>query len=169
MGAGHRTGVVHRHQCASTRRRDAGDTVRDILDRYAAGAAERLGPDTFCSITLKDRDSLLQVGSNDPRAAACDTLETELREGPCILAMDQLYGVVVADTADDDRWPAWAAVAFANGFRSLVALPGFVDEHTTVAVNMYSEYVDRWDARKLIGMDAYVQEIADVVRERMGL
>lgn len=143
--------------------------MREILDRYAEGAAERLGPDTFCSITIKDHGSLMQMGSNDPRAAACDRLETELGDGPCILAMDQLFGVVVADTADEPRWPSWAAAAVANGFRSAVALPGFVDETTTVALNMYSEYVDGWDARKLIGMDVYVQEIADAVREAMGV
>lgn len=143
--------------------------VREILDRYAQGAADRLGPDTFCSITIKDRESLLQVGSNDPRAAACDRLETEIGDGPCILAMDQLFGVVVTDTTDDARWPSWAAAAVENGFRSAVALPGFVDETTTVALNMYSEYVDSWDARKLIGMDVYVQEIADAVRDERGL
>jgi hypothetical protein len=139
--------------------------VREILDRYAEGAAQRLGPDTYCSITLQDGDTVLQVGASDPRAAACDQVEVEVGGGPCVLAMDQLFGVVVADTRDDDRWPAWAAAAVANGFRSAVALPGFVDETTTVALNVYAERVDAWDARKLIGMDVYVQEIADAVRD----
>ena len=139
--------------------------MRDILDRYARGAAERLGPDTFCSITLQDGDSLFQISSNDPRAAACDQLEVDEGTGPCILAMGQLFGVVVGDTRDEARWPSWAAAAMANGFRSAVALPGFVDETTTVGLNIYAEQVDAWDARKLVGMDVYVQEIADVVRE----
>jgi hypothetical protein len=165
MVVGHRSGVCPPapvRVAAQGRRRDI---VREILDRYAHGAAERLGTDTYCSITIKDRGSLVQMGSNDARAAACDQVETEVGDGPCILAMDQLFGVVVADTSNDERWPSWAAAAVANGFRSAVALPGFVDEETTVALNMYSEYVDRWDARKLIGMDVYVQEIADAVRD----
>jgi hypothetical protein len=143
--------------------------VRDILDRYAQGAAERLGPGTFCSITMREGESLLQVGSNDARAAACDRVEVQVGDGPCIVAMEQLFGVVVTDIADDDRWPAWAAAALGNGFRSVVALPAFVDEDTTVALNMYAEQVDAWDVRVLVGMDGYVQEVADAVRHRLGL
>ncbi len=152
-------------RCARVAKGTTVTLVRDILDRYAQGAAERMGTDTFCSITLLDGDSPLQVGSNDPRAAACDQLEVDEGSGPCILAMQQLFGVVVGDTRDEPRWPSWAAAAVANGFRSAVALPGFVDETTTVGLNMYAEQVEAWDARKLIGMDVYVQEIADVVRE----
>jgi hypothetical protein len=143
--------------------------MRDILDRYAHGAAERLGPDAYCSITLSDGESVVQAGSNDPRAAACDQVEVAEGSGPCLLAMEQLYGVVVPDTREEHRWPSWAAAASEHGFRSLVALPAFVDERTTVAVNMYAEQVDAWDARRLVDMDVYVQEIADVVRERLGL
>jgi hypothetical protein len=143
--------------------------VRDILDRYAQGAVDRLGPGTFCSITIRDGGSLMQVGSNDPRAAACDRLEVQEGDGPCIAAMQELSGVVVADTAEEDRWTSWAAAALANGFRSLVALPGFVDEDTTVALNVYAEEVDAWDVRTLVGMDAYVQEVAEAVRDRLGL
>jgi hypothetical protein len=140
--------------------------MRSILDRYAHGASDRLGPDTYCSITMKDRGALLQVGSSDPRAAECDRLETELGEGPCIQAMDQLFAVVVPETGRDGRWPAWEAAAVSNGFRSMVAMPGYVDDDTTVGLNMYSEIADAWDAHRLIGMDVYVQEIADAVREQ---
>ena len=141
--------------------------MRNILDRYAHGASDRLGPDTCCSITLKERGALMQVGSSDPRAAACDRLETELADGPCIQAMDQLSAVMVSETGHDGRWPAWEAAAVANGFRSMVAMPGYVDDDTTVGVNMYSDRTDGWDAHRLVGMDVYVQEIADTVREQL--
>jgi hypothetical protein len=142
--------------------------MRSILDRYAQGASERLGPGTFCSITLQDGESLLQVGSNDPRAAACDRLETELADGPCIQAMKQLFAVLVTETGHDGRWPAWEAAAAASGFRSMVAMPGYVDDDTTVGLNMYSELTDPWDVTRLIGMDAYVQEMAGTVRAQLG-
>jgi hypothetical protein len=140
--------------------------MQDLLDRYARGATERLGPDTFCSITLQGPHGLHQVGSNDPRAAACDQLETQDGRGPCILAMQQLSSVVVPDTTADDRWPQWQAAACAQGFRSAVALPAYVDDDTTIALNMYSEQHDDWTVLRIIGMDQYVQEIADAVRGR---
>jgi hypothetical protein len=142
--------------------------VRDILTRFAQRAAERLGPDMRCSITLQDGADPFQAAANDPRAAACDQVEAQAGSGPCTLAMEQLFGVVVADTRDEERWPSWAAAAVANGFRSAVALPGFVDETTTVALIVYAELVDAWDARTLVDMDVYVQEIADAVRDARG-
>lgn len=141
--------------------------MRDILERYAHGAAQRLGPDTFCSITLQQHDDLFQVASSDVRAAECDRVETDERRGPCILAMSQLHSVVVGDTQTDDRWPTWQHAALRRGFRSSVALPAYVDDHTTVAVNMYSEQLDTWTRDKLVGMDTYVQEIADIVRAQL--
>ena len=143
--------------------------MRASLDQYAHEAMEHLGPDTCCSVTLLDGSSVIQAGSNDPRAAACVQLEVEQRRGPCILAMEQLFGVVVGDTLAEPRWPSWASTAAASGFRSAVALPAFVDETTTVALNVYADRVDAWDVRTLIGMDVYVQKIADAIRAGLGI
>ena len=140
-------------------------TTQSTLDQYAQGAAERLGSGTFCSVTIFDRGSLFQVASSDPRAAACDQVETRDSAGPCILAMEQLSGVLIEDLEADTRWPNWRRAALDSGFRGFLALPGYVDDDMTVAVNSYSEHVSPpWSAQQIVGMDRYVQELADVLR-----
>jgi hypothetical protein len=139
--------------------------MQATLDRYAAGAVARLGPGTFCSLTISAGETVSQVASNDDRAAACDRVEIRERAGPCLTAMGQLYSVVIDDLQADDRWPRWNQAAQASGFRSFVALPGYVDEDTTVAVNAYSEGTHTWTAHGLVAMDLYVQELAGELRQ----
>lgn len=140
--------------------------MQTTLDQYTQGAADRLGVGTFCSVTISDGGSLSQVASNDPRAEACDQVEVREGAGPCIQAMDQLHGVLVEDIETDHRWPSWRQAALDNGFRTAVALPGYVDDDVTVAMNAYSEQAQpRWTAQQLVGIDAYVQEFAAALRE----
>ncbi|MBX9244455.1 GAF domain-containing protein [Actinotalea ferrariae] len=142
--------------------------LRSTIDEYAQAAAERLGPDTYCSITLKHHGELRYVGSSDERAARCDQVEVAAGEGPCVTAMEVLHGVLVPDIQADERWPAWRDASLDAGFRSSAALPAVVDDVTTVAINLYSDRLDPWDQEPLVAMDAYIQEIAEVVRTRLG-
>ena len=142
------------------------EDIHHALDGYARGAAERLGRRTHCSITLRRGELLEYVGSSDERAERCDAVEVAVGEGPCVTAMVQLSSILVPDLHVDTTWPAWRAAALDIGFRSAAALPAYVDEDTTIALNIYSDLLDPWDRELLTGMDAYVQEIAEVVRAR---
>lgn len=143
------------------------DLVHPVLDDYARGAAARLGPGTHCSIILLRAGTLVSVGSSDERAGRCDAVEAEDGVGPCVTAAEQLSSVLVPDLREDERWGRWRDAAVAAGFRAMAALPAYVDEETTVALNLYAEVVDPWDRGGLLGMDAYVQEIAGAVRARL--
>lgn len=143
------------------------DPLHHVLDDFAAGAADRLGEDTHCSITLLRGGTLAWVGTSDDRAGRCDAVEVEVRDGPCVDSMERLSGVIVPDLQSETRWPQWRQAALDAGFRSAAALPAYVDDETTVALNLYSDVVDPWDTARLVGMDSYVQEIADAVRTRL--
>jgi GAF domain-containing protein len=135
-----------------------------ILDDLAVRAAQHMGPGTGCSITLKYGAALHQVGSSSPRAAAVDQVEVEAEQGPCVLAMEQLSGVLVDDITTDTRWPAWRAAANRAGFRSAAALAAYIDDQRTVAFNLYSDRPVVWDAARLVRMDVHVQQLADELR-----
>lgn len=143
------------------------DLMTDI-DEYARHAAARLGPDTYCSITLRHRGELGYVASSDERAMQCDLVEVDAGEGPCVEAMRTLQGIIVPDLQPDTRWPAWRDAALGAGFRSAAALPAVADDVTTVAINMYSDLLDPWVHEPLLAMDAYIQEIAEAIRTRLG-
>ena len=119
------------------------------LDRYAHEVSERIGRPVFCSLTLSERGTLRQVASSDPRAAACDRVETRDGEGPCITAMGQLSSVLLEDLRSGTRWPAWR-----------------VDDDLTVALNVYSEELATWRHDELVAIDVYVQGLAADLRTR---
>jgi GAF domain len=137
--------------------------MASTLDRYAQGAADRLGGRTVCSLTLNDHGSLRQIASNDPRAEACDQIEVRDQDGPCVEAMATLHSVYIQDIASWDGWPNWHEAARYHGFRSFVALPAYVDEDITVAANVYSEDPARWTAGEFIAIDVYVHELAAAI------
>lgn len=138
------------------------------VQQVLTDAAERIGGATSCSVILRMAQGLLRVASSDPRAAACDDAEVEERGGPCVLAMDQLSGVIVPDVSLETRWPGWVAAAEAGGFRSGAALPAYVRDGVVLALNLYSEQPDPWDAEALVRADGYAQEVAEALRDRGG-
>jgi GAF domain-containing protein len=144
-----------------------GSWETDALAGHARAAAAELGPDTHCSITLRHRDRLASVGSSDDRAGHCDSVEVRTGQGPCVAAMEQLSGVLVPDLHPETRWPAWRAAALDAGFRSAAALPAYVDDETTIALNLYSDDLDPWDRERLVGMDGVIGRIAEAVRSRL--
>jgi GAF domain-containing protein len=140
--------------------------MSDDLQQILTEAAERIGGATSCSVILRMELGLRRVASSDPRSAACDDAEVAERGGPCVLAMDQLSGVIVPDVALETRWPGWVAAAEAGGFRSGAAMPAYVQDGVVLALNLYSTELDPWDAEALVRADGYAQEVARAVRER---
>ncbi len=140
--------------------------MSDDLDAMLREASERIGLQTSCSVIVRMDGALARVASSDARSAACDEAEVAERGGPCVLALDQLAGVIVPDVATERRWPAWVEAARAAGFRSGAALPAYVGGGVAAALNLYSVQVDPWDADALVTADHYVQAVADVIREQ---
>ena len=135
------------------------------IEAILVEAAERIGRETSCSVILRVNSGLTRVASSDERAAGCDDAEVRDRRGPCVLAMDQLAGVIIPDVALETRWPAWVAAATSAGFRSGAALPAYVADGMATALNLYSEALDPWDADALVQADGYVQAIARALRQ----
>lgn len=136
------------------------------LDAVLREAAEHIGHETSCSVLVRLDGGLVRAASSDERAAACDDAEVRDRRGPCVLAMDQLAGVIVPDVDLETRWPEWTDAAKAAGFRSGAALPAYVGDGVVAALNLYSESVDPWDAEALVRADGYVQRVAGMLRDQ---
>lgn len=139
-----------------------------LLEQYARGAADRLGAEVHCSILLRSHGRLTFVGSSNDRARSCDEVEVRDGEGPCVTALLRMSGVLVPDIRADEQWPAWRQASLAAGFRSAAALPGYVDDETTVALNLYSDVLDPWHRERIVDMDRYVQDVAEAVRTHLG-
>lgn len=140
----------------------------DEFDDILRDAAERIGASTSCSVILREGGGYARVASSDARSAACDDAEIGEGRGPCVLAMDQLSGVIVPDITEEDRWADWCATALAQGFRSAAALPAYIDDDVVASINLYSDLRDPWDAEALVRADIEVQRVAATIAARRG-
>jgi GAF domain-containing protein len=75
-------------------------------------------------------------------AAAVDTLQYELAEGPCIDALRHGEERYAADFGSDGRWPAIAERSTEVGLRCLLAVPLVVGGTCIGALNVFGAEVD---------------------------
>ncbi len=134
------------------------------IDEILQQATHRIGAQTSCSLIVRQAGGHRRVASSDARSATCDDAEVREGRGPCILAMDQLSGVIVPDIAEERRWPGWRAAVEEAGFRSAAALPAVVVGGAAAALNLYSDLRDPWDAEALVRADGELQRVADQLR-----
>ncbi|MGO4445775.1 hypothetical protein AB4Z42_20730 [Mycobacterium sp. 2YAF39] len=64
--------------------------------------------------------------------AKLDSLQSELRDGPCVTALRECHTVHVTDLAGESRWPQFTARAISLGIRSLLSFQLFVVKRTSV-------------------------------------
>ena len=88
-----------------------------------------------------------------------DRVQGDLREGPCITALNDPAGdgvVLARDLAGEDalRWPRFAPRAVASGYRSMMSTQLSADEHFRAALNLYSRAPDAFSeqARRIAGL-----------------
>lgn len=81
-----------------------------------------------------------------PRVVVLDRLQAELREGPCLHAMDTRATVRVHHLRYEQRWPSFVREATKLGLRSSLGIRLSVESRTTGALNVYSFSSDEIDA-----------------------
>jgi GAF domain-containing protein len=74
-----------------------------------------------------------------------DSLQEQLRQGPCMDAVWEQEVVRVDDVATDDRWPEFALEASRLGVRSMMCFQLFVAGDQLGALNMYSRAGSAFD------------------------
>jgi hypothetical protein len=90
------------------------------------------------SLRLKGA-KLTTPASVGPLAAACDELQEQLREGPCITSLAEQTTVRVDDIAyEGQEWPRFAEAAARLGLRSLLACQLATARDRLGALNLYS-------------------------------
>ncbi len=73
----------------------------------------------FASVSLRRRRGRVETtASTSELASACDALQYELGEGPCLEAVWDGDSYLAEDIATDPRWPRWGPRVAAHGRRS---------------------------------------------------
>jgi GAF domain-containing protein len=103
------------------------DVVRDVI-AHAEGAG----------VSLIQGGERTSIGATDAKVLRADTLQYELREGPCLSAWADVRPVIIADTTTDTRWKDWSGAAAQAGVRSCLSVPLVRANESIGAMKVYS-------------------------------
>jgi len=136
------------------RTRTASTTAEEMLQAIVAGALHAIPHVSAASITLVDRAGVITTHApSSELVAAVDRVQVELRQGPCIDALDEAHTTMThaSDLAADPPWPEFAARALETGFHEVLSFQ-LVADGTAGALNLYADAPHRFDAQdELVG------------------
>ena len=132
--------------------------IQAILDRLVQRIVEIL-PVTAAGVTLISDDALPHyVAASDPSALRYEQLQTELGDGPCLLAFRTGQAVAVPDLAIDTRFGAFTSRALADGLAAVWTFPLRRGDTRLGALDLYRQSPGPLDAEALEA----AQTLADV-------
>jgi GAF domain-containing protein len=127
------------HSLNSLSRFFVGDgTLGHTLLRVSELTVEAVPAADFVGLTLVVEDRQRTAVFTDNTATTVDQAQYDSGEGPCIDAVEHGRAACIESTGDYGRWPAFRAVAAANGIGSTMSLPLVVDGRVLGAMNLYA-------------------------------
>ncbi len=132
--------------------------IQGILDHLVESIVEVL-PITSAGVTLiSGTRSPRYVAASDEDALRFEQFQSEIAEGPCLIAYDTGKSVAVPDLAADDRFPTFARAALDAGLAAVFTFPMRGSAGRLGALDLYRDTVGDLDAHD---MEA-AQTLADV-------
>jgi GAF domain-containing protein len=119
---------------------DLADTpsLEDLLQRALALAIEIVPGCEQAGISLLQDRIVETPASLGDMAGACDKLQEQLGDGPCVTALLESEVILIDDLLADGRWPEFAAGAARAGVRSMLACRLATQRDKLGALNLYS-------------------------------
>ncbi|WP_274284981.1 GAF and ANTAR domain-containing protein [Actinomycetospora lutea] len=137
-------------------------SIRDLeetLGLIVSAAVDTIPGVDAGSISITEHGRIETRHPTSDAIGKLDDQQSELREGPCIEAIEDPpeTGVVVACDfagADAERWPRFGPLAVEAGFRALMSTQLTATSSMRAALNLYSHREDAFDehARTLAGL-----------------
>lgn len=131
----------------ATRQMDDATGSEDVL-RVAVGWSLDVVPGCeMAGVTLRRRRGRLEsVASSESAVEACDQLQYDLDEGPCLDAITDQPVIEATHVATDHRWPRWGPqVAEQHGVAGMLSVRLFSSDRVHGALNLYSRTTDAFD------------------------
>lgn len=129
--------------------------ARTLVQRYAVGdVLYELSEHVLGVLDIEAAGVSLDDGTGQMRfvtaineaSARMEQAQEQAQCGPCVDAFRSGEVVVVNDlAAHAERWPEFAAAAFAEGFHSIAAIPMRLDGTRLGALNLYRMAAHEWE------------------------
>lgn len=132
--------------------------IQTVLDRLVRRIVDILPIDAAAiSLMSLNTDPRIIAGS-DASATRYEHLQTVLGEGPCIAAYESNQQILIADLAEDDRFPRYTRQALADGLRAVFTFPLRQDGEPLGVLHLYRMAAGNLDERDM----ATAQTLTDV-------
>ena len=102
-------------------------------------AADTIGPEMWCGITLAAPDGPVTVALSHEAASRLDHVQYDHGDGPCLHSLRHGELVLLEDTERERRWTEYCAAATALGVRSSLSVPLHSTGHSPGALNLYAD------------------------------
>jgi GAF domain-containing protein len=110
------------------------------FDQVVKRALEVVPGCRHAGVTLRARRGRLEsAATSDDVVVACDELQYELEEGPCLDAVTEEFSYVSNDLAADERWPRWGPRVAELGIGSVIAVQLTDTTNVLGALNLYGD------------------------------
>jgi hypothetical protein len=131
------------------------------LGSLAASAADNITGVDFASISVRRNDDTVHtVVATDPLADEIDTLQYELREGPCYAAISEERFVLVNDVATDDAYPRYGPKAAERGVGAQVAIQLLSQDGRQAGLNLYARTAGAFDRSTILLAELFSSQAA---------
>ena len=131
----------NRDLAAAARQMQDEDSSKLAMERAVGVATEILSGCDAAGVCVVYRGERVDThATSDDALRQVDSLQHELKEGPCLDALQQAETVQSDDLSVDERWPRWGAeVVERLGFFSIVSYRLFSTESNLGALNLYGK------------------------------
>jgi GAF domain-containing protein len=99
------------------------EDIAEFLQQLAAFAAQSMGRDVSCGITVGRDGRPVTVASSDDQASRVDEIQYGYDDGPCLTSMRTGEIRLIEDLAGDDRWGPYQTEALAHGVQASLSIP----------------------------------------------
>lgn len=144
---------------------NSGD-VEEFLDELCRHAVRELsdGSEVLCGITLLRDKKSGTVASSSKSARRMDEIQYNFDDGPCLTASREQEPVLIADLAEESRWPDYANIVVQRGMRSVLAVPFNLEGEAKAAINLYSDAPGKFDDDDVTRVTAFADEATRSLR-----
>jgi len=131
-------------QAAATINRST--TLDETLDAIVLATRSSVPGFDHVGISITHRDGPIETrAGTGPLVWDLDTIQYELREGPCYDSITDQHDIVVEHLRHDQRWPHYVPRAVEHGLRSQLGIVLYDDGRTLGGLNLYSTSSDDVD------------------------
>jgi GAF domain-containing protein len=114
------------------------ESVGSVLELIVSLAGTTITAAAGAGVTLVDPGgALTTMSASGPLVHEADTLQYELREGPCVTALAECSPKRIDDVTTDRRWPRWCAAVARAGLRSVLTAPLVTEDGCHGAIKVY--------------------------------